>query len=268
MQYIRASDKSAGKLARDPGVSDVLIGKVRRGLVWVDQPSGNRPQRCAIIGTLVLGGLRNGELCGLPLDRLDLAGGRILIPARDEEMSGPQTKTAAGERVIPMVPALHGILLDARAAGGIGVIARSSPTANPPAFCTRAGTPQTPSNLAHHVLAPAVALAEELLCERGQTPMPRVTPHTLGRTFASILAECDVPARRAMYLLGHRDAKLTLSVYQQVLDMGGNAVKTLERVLGGRLEDVGERLRGRTQRRTAPAPRADPALGGVIDAER
>jgi integrase len=86
--------------------------------VWVDQPSGNRPQRRAIIGTLVLGGLRNGELCGLPLDRLDLAGGRILIPARDQEMRGPQTKTAAGERVIPMVPALHDILLDARAAGG------------------------------------------------------------------------------------------------------------------------------------------------------
>jgi integrase len=92
------------------------------------------------------------------------------------------------------------------------VIARSSPTANPPAFCTPKGTPQTPSNLAHHVLAPAVALADELLRKRGQTPMPRVTPHTLRRTFASILAECDVPARRAMYLLGHRDAKLTLSV--------------------------------------------------------
>ena len=32
--YIRQSDKSAVKLARDLGVSDVLIGKVRRGLVW------------------------------------------------------------------------------------------------------------------------------------------------------------------------------------------------------------------------------------------
>jgi hypothetical protein len=53
-----------------------------------------------------------------------------------------------------------------------------------------------------------------------------------------------------------------------MLDMGGNAVETLERVLGGRLEDVGERLRGRTQRRTATAPRVDPALGDVIDAER
>jgi integrase len=58
--------------------------------------------------------------------------------------------------------------------------------------------------------------------------MPHVTPHTLRRTFASILAECDVNPRRAMYLLGHTDPKLTLSVYQQVLDMGGAAAQTLE----------------------------------------
>jgi integrase len=51
--------------------------------------------------------------------------------------------------------------------------------------------------------------------------MPHVTPHTLRRTFASILAECDVNPRRAMYLMGHTDAKLTLSIYQQVLDMSG-----------------------------------------------
>ena len=46
-----------------------------------------------------------------------------------------------------------------------------------------------------------------------------MTPHTLRRTFASILAVCDVPPRRAMYLIGHTDPTLTLAVYQQVLDM-------------------------------------------------
>jgi hypothetical protein len=39
-----------------------------------------------------------------------------------------------------------------------------------------------------------------------------------------------------MYLLGHTDPTLTMRVYQQVLDMGGAAVETLERVLGCTLQ--------------------------------
>jgi integrase len=266
--YIRKSDKSAVRLAREFGVSDVLIGKVRRGLVWNDARTGHRRQRRAIVGALVLAGPRISELCGLPDDRLDLAGGRILIPPRDVDETGPQTKTFAGERIIPMVPALRDILLDSRASAG----ARGTETAGPSsaAFSTRNGTPQTPGNIAHHVLAPTVALAEELLRARRQTPMPDVTPHTLRRTFASILAECGVAPRRAMYLLGHTDAKLTLSVYQQVLDMSGDAVETLEQVLGGDLDDIGELLNGRTRRRrrATEQPVADGALRGLMDGER
>jgi integrase len=35
----------------------------------------------------------------------------------------------------------------------------------------------------------------------------RCTPHTLRRIYASILAEANVHQRRAMYLLGHTNAK-------------------------------------------------------------
>ncbi len=183
--------------------------------------------------------------------------------------TGPQTKTFAGERIIPMVPALRDILLDSRASAG----ARSTEPVGPSsaAFSTRNGTPQTPGNVAHHVLAPTVALAAELLRARRQTPMPNVTPHTLRRTFASILAECGVAPRRAMYLLGHTDAKLTLSVYQQVLDMSGDAVETLEQVLGGDLDDIGELLNGRTRRRrraTEQPDAVDGALHDLMDGER
>lgn len=48
-----------------------------------------------------------------------------------------------------------------------------------------------------------------------------------------------------MYLLGHADPTLTMAVYQQVLDMGGTGVDTLERLLGGRLDEVGQILCGR-----------------------
>ncbi len=74
--------------------------------------------------------------------------------------------------------------------------------------------------------------ANELLDADGRLPIAQMTPHSLRRTFASILAVCDVPPRRAMYLMGHTDATLTLAVYQQVLDMGRGSVETLEELLG------------------------------------
>jgi integrase len=268
VNYIRTSDKSAVKLARELRVSDTLIGKVRRNLIWTTEPAGYRYQRRGIIATLVLAGPRISELCGLPEDHLDLPGGRILIPPRDMEHDGPQTKTFAGERVIPMVPALREIHISVRA---------SQPASQPPssssrlakrtAFSTRNGTPQTPGNITNRVLAPVLADAELLLAEREQTPMPHVTPHTLRRTFASILAETGVQPRRAMYLLGHTDPQMTLKVYQQVLDMSGSAVETLERVLGGSLDDVGEMLSGRDRRRRGgdQVPDVDRALNNLLE---
>jgi hypothetical protein len=80
--------------------------------------------------------------------------------------------------------------------------------------------------------------ANELLAEREQREIGHMTPHTLRRTFASILAEVGVPPRRAMYLLGHMDPTLTMRVYQQVLDMGGVAVETLGKVLGCTLDEA------------------------------
>lgn len=41
-----------------------------------------------------------------------------------------------------------------------------------------------------------------------------------------------------MYLLGHNDPKLTMQVYQQVLDMGGIAPEVIERVLGSTVEEA------------------------------
>ena len=77
-----------------------------------------------------------------------------------------------------------------------------------------------------------------------------MTPHTLRRTFASILAVCNVPPRRAMYLLGHTDPKLTLGVYQQVLDMRSAAVAELEETVGATLtEGARDPLRARCRDR-------------------
>jgi hypothetical protein len=75
-----------------------------------------------------------------------------------------------------------------------------------------------------------------------------MTPHTLRRTFASLLAEIGVSPRRAMYLLGHTDPKFTMRVYQQVLDLGAAAPEQLELVLGCTVDEAFWLLSGREPR--------------------
>ena len=129
-----------------------------------------------------------------------------------------------------MVPALHEILLADRAE-------RGAPTSQP-AFPTRTGTRQHPDNVRARLLTVSQQRANELLADRGQPPIHHMTPHTLRRTFASLLAEVGVSPRRAMYLIGHTDPTLTMRVYQQVLDIGSGTLDALERVLGCTLEEA------------------------------
>jgi len=65
----------------------------------------SRKPRLPVIATLVLAGLRIDELCGLRREHLDFARG-VLVVSRDI------TKTDAGERTIPMLPALRELLLE------------------------------------------------------------------------------------------------------------------------------------------------------------
>jgi integrase len=222
---IRASRRSAVALARELGVSDTLIGKVRRGELWNAEPerrNRNDVPRRVIVETLILAGPRVSELCGLDGPDLDLAGGRVRVPRS-------ATKTDAGERWVPIVPALRSRLSEHR------VQYPSGP--GQPAFPTRNATRQTPDNIRARILAPIRQRANELLVAEGRGPIAHMTPHSLRRTFASILAVCDVPPRRAMYLMGHTDPTLTLAVYQQVLDMGKGSTELLEEALGATLAE-------------------------------
>jgi integrase len=219
VRAIRESDDPATSLAADYGVSETLIRRIRRNEIWVRQ----RPReaiRLPAVATLLLAGPRVSELCRLEEAAVDLAARRVLMP---------RVKTDASERTVPLVPSLHEILLAARAEREVH---------GGPAFPTRNGTRQQPDNIRSRLLASVRERANELLAEREQPPIGHMTPHTLRRTFASILAEVGVPPRRAMYLLGHTDPTLTMRVYQQVLDMGGAAVETLESVLGCTLDDA------------------------------
>jgi hypothetical protein len=62
-------------------------------------------------------------------------------------------------------------------------------------------------------------------------------------------------------LLGHTDAKLTLSVYQHVLDMGAGSIEVLEGVLGCSLQEGAARLCHRARRTRLPGD-----IAGHLDA--
>lgn len=230
VRAIRNSTEPATRLAREYKVSDTLIRKIRRGDVWIDQPERRRNDvsRVALIATLALAGLRISELC-----KLD--GSNVNLPRR--QITVPRVKTDASERVVPMVPALHEILLDHRAQHEWGP--------SEPVFATRNGTRNTPDNVRNHVIAPVHERANALLADDQQDGIGRLTPHTLRRTFASLLAEVGVSPRRAMYLLGHADPKLTMGVYQQVLDLGSGALEGLEEALGCDVEEAFTTFSGR-----------------------
>jgi integrase len=85
-------------------------------------------------------------------------------------------------------------------------------------FGTTSGRPQNPSNVRNRALALSVERANELLAARGAPPLPRrLTPHSLRRTYASLMFAIGRPAPDVMEQLGHTDARLTLRVYARAM---------------------------------------------------
>ena len=244
VRAIRKSKETHVSLARRYQVSDTLIRKIRAREIWTEpERRRNDIPRLAVVATIVLAGPRISELCLLDGRHVDLARRVIRMP---------RVKSDASERVVPMVPALHEILLAHRADYAWGP--------DEPVFATRNGTRNTPDNLRRYAVATVHARANELIGREGLAEIAELTPHTLRRTFASLLAELGVSPRRAMYLLGHTDPKLTMRVYQQVLDMRGDAGERLEKVLGCSVEEAFETLSGRGD----CGPNRDPAWSEAV----
>jgi integrase len=137
------------------------------------------PWRRALIATLVFGGLRIGEALDVRWRDVDLAAGVLRVRG---------TKTDAAERTVDLLPVLRDELL---------AYAAARPDRGPDAYVfatTRAGSrygggyKHSPSNIRNRVLRPAVQRANANLRKRDELEMPSdLTPHSLRRTFASLL---------------------------------------------------------------------------------
>jgi integrase len=85
-------------------------------------------------------------------------------------------------------------------------------------FATGTGAKHSATNVRRRVLTPAVERANESLEARGSAPLPEaLTPHSLRRTFASILVAGDEDPAYVMGLMGHTTPNLTLSLYARAM---------------------------------------------------
>jgi len=167
-------------------------------------------RRSPLLATLCLAGLRIGESLDLRWREVNLAGGTLDIA---------DSKTPAGIRRVDLTPALRELLTEFRArtlhTGAFDYV-----------FPTAKGRRESESNVRKRIVEPAVARADALLLAESRQPMPAgVTPHSLRRTFISILLATGADVRYVMGQVGHTDPGLTLRIYAQVIgadrDHGG-----------------------------------------------
>jgi integrase len=137
--------------------------------------------RHALLAVLTFAGLRLGEARMLRWRDVDLAGGWLHVG---------DAKTDAGRRRVKIRPALRDVLVTLKATAG-----ETEPDAI--VFATRNGKPPGHTNVIRRVLRPAIAAANVQLAERQLTPLPEgLTPHSLRRTFASLLVRVGRGAPR------------------------------------------------------------------------
>jgi integrase len=136
-------------------------------------------------------------------------------------------KTDAGVRRVDLLPALREELSAHKAQTRLG-------GADDYVFPTETGALQNPSNIRNRVLAKAIERADENLAERGATPLPEgLTPHSLRRTFISLLLALGEEVPYVMRQVGHTDPKVTLSIYAQVMFRGEGESERLRALVEG-----------------------------------
>ena len=174
--------------------------------------------RAALLSTLLFSGVRIGEALALRWSDVDLAAGRMRI--RD-------SKTDAGIRQIDLLPVLREELSVLKAV-------TPYPAQTDFVFPTETGGAQNASNVRNRVLALSVERANLRLTERGLSPLPDgLTPHSMRRTFISLVLAIGEDVPYVMGQVGHADPKVTLSIYAQVMFRGEGERERLNALVNG-----------------------------------
>lgn len=176
-----------------------------------------------MVATLMFGGLRLGELLELSWRAVDLAAGRIRIGERGDGRA--DAKTAAGFRVVDMLPVLREELATWKAT------TPSQPSGY--VFGTSSGGRVSESNFRCRVFLPTLKAADEALAAEnlGELP-PRLTPHGLRHSFASLLVALGENPNYVMGQLGHTDPAFTLRLYTHSMRREDGDLERLRALVG------------------------------------
>jgi integrase len=169
------------------------------------QPKTSGGHRRALVGALAYGGLRIGEACELRRRAL-----RLHVSRMDVE----DAKTPTGIREVDLTPTLVHELTAHRTwmeRTGHDVTAKAR------VFQSSLGTPIRPEGV-RRLLRTLTARTNKRREIAGLNPLPRVTPHTLRRTYISImLLASSGDVEYVMAQVGHADAETTMRIYAQLL---------------------------------------------------
>jgi integrase len=160
-----------------------------------DRQIGRRP----MIAVMVKTGLRVTELCQLRWRAVDLHHEQLIIE---------QAKTDAGRRRVDLTLDVVEELNAWRALRGPIHLDEF-------VFATASGKARDKDNV-RTILSRVVARVNESREARGEAPLPPVVPHTLRRTYISLMLEAGAPLHYVMDQVGHEDSKTTLEIYAMV----------------------------------------------------
>jgi len=160
--------------------------------------------RRAMCATLGLAGFRISEMLDLRCATVDLLRSRFKLP---------DAKTEAGIREVEMTLYLRDELV------AYAIDRRERGLPNGPSdyfFGTATGKRRDPDRFRDRILGRATERANANRARGGLPQLPRTTPHSLRRTWATFAAMIGRDPKWIAAQIGHTDPEFTFSVYQQV----------------------------------------------------
>jgi integrase len=177
-----------------------------------------------VVTTLAWTGLRVSEALGLRWEDIDFDAQEIRVSGQLDE-TGQQksrTKTAAGNRSIPLLPILEQELRKHRQKQ----LRRGLAAPEQHAFTTATGKPLNRHNVRHRGVQAAAKKAGLLTEDR-----PSITTHDLRRTFIShLILGLGLDPVRVAKIAGHSNVSVTLNTYADEFDKTMHRVDLLARI--------------------------------------